>query len=253
MTYGASDFQMTERQCADIISPLRVLKRIGNNIQNTVLKCKHKDTKLIEHVRGIVRKELEHQNSDQTGKPDYALESTGAYIISTRQTEPYCKALMLFGIPLCGFSTGPNALIQPGVMPGECWAFKGQTGTAVIRLITKIYVTGVTVEHISRSISPSGQTNSAPKLFSIWGLHSPDDKEGFFFGQYIYDTNGAALQYFPVVHKCLHMFDIIEFKVHSNHGHRDYTCIYRLRVHGDLEGNLAAISGHDLPENFDRL
>ncbi|GLV36636.1 klaroid [Carabus blaptoides fortunei] len=230
-----------EKRNAEIVSSLHVLKTISNNIQNSVHKCQcSKDSTLVDQVRGVVREELEHRNADKTGKADYALESAGAYIISTRQTEPYgtgTTAMSLFGIPLCNSSHGPNALIQPGVMPGECWAFKGQAGTAVIRLITKIHVTGVSVEHISRSISPNGETNTAPKDFSIWGLQSADDTEGFFFGQYTYDMKGTAVQHFPVLHKSLRMFDIIEFKVHSNHGHPEYTCIYRLRVHGDLEQN----------------
>lgn len=57
---------------------------------------------------------------------------------------------------------------QPGVMPGECWAFQGSQGTAVIKLINQIYVTGISLEHIPRSISPSGEISTAPKEFSVW-------------------------------------------------------------------------------------
>lgn len=57
---------------------------------------------------------------------------------------------------------------QSGVLPGECWAFKGSTGTAVIKLINKIYVTGFSLEHIPSNISPTGDVSTAPKEFALF-------------------------------------------------------------------------------------
>lgn len=57
---------------------------------------------------------------------------------------------------------------KTGVLPGECWAFKGTTGNVVIQLLGPVHVSGVSLEHIPQSISPLGETSTAPKDFSIW-------------------------------------------------------------------------------------
>ncbi|XP_043499733.1 tetratricopeptide repeat protein 39C-like isoform X2 [Polistes fuscatus] len=90
-----------------------------------------------------------------------------------------------------------------GVLPGECWAFKGSSGTVVIQLLGPVYISGVSLEHISPSISPTGETTTAPKEFSVWN-------------------------------KAKKAYEIVEVKIHSNNGNRDYTCVYRIRVHGTL-------------------
>jgi hypothetical protein len=38
----------------------------------------------------------------------------------------------------------------------------------VIQLIGKVYITGVSLEHIPSVLSPTGETASAPKDFSVW-------------------------------------------------------------------------------------
>lgn len=58
--------------------------------------------------------------------------------------------------------------LQSGVMPGECWAFKGSTGTAVIKLISKVYISGFSLEHISQNISPTGDISTAPRDFAVF-------------------------------------------------------------------------------------
>ena len=115
--------------------------------------------------------------------------SAGGAILSIRDTEPYstgAPVLKLFGIPLCQQQNTPRAIIQviwlylisltfwsqciyqTGVLPGECWAFKGSRGSVVIRLLGHVYVSGVSLEHISSLISPTGETATAPKDFSVW-------------------------------------------------------------------------------------
>ena len=57
--------------------------------------------------------------------------------------------------------------LKSGVLPGECWAFKGSQGVAVIQLLGYVQVTGFTLEHVSPLITPTGESNSAPKDFDI--------------------------------------------------------------------------------------
>ncbi|KAG5311871.1 SUN1 protein, partial [Pseudoatta argentina] len=177
--------------------------------------------------------------------------STGGAILSIRDTEPYstgAPVLNLFGIPLCQQQNTPRAMIQTGVLPGECWAFKGSSGSVVIRLLGHVHVSGVSLEHISSLISPTGETATAPKDFSVWGLSDLDDKKPFSFGSFMYDNTGSPLQYFEVQNRVKKAYDIIEVKVHSNSGNPEYTCIYRIRVHGTLSETYQVRENHIFPK-----
>lgn len=116
-------------------------------------------------------------------------------------------------------------------MPGQCWAFKGSQGYIVIKLASSVLPTGFTIEHIPKSLSPSGEIDSAPREFEVWGLHSEND-EGVLLGNYEYDQNGDPFQYFAKKEANSEYFPLIELKINSNHGNLQYTCLYRFRVHG---------------------
>ncbi|XP_076300116.1 tetratricopeptide repeat protein 39C [Lasioglossum baleicum] len=190
-----------------------------------------------EMVKDLVRTELQTYDADKTGRTDYALQSSGGIILSTRNTETYsagAPVLKLFGIPLCQQQNTPQTIIQTGVLPGECWAFKGSTGNVVIQLLGSVFVSGVSLEHIPESISPTGETSTAPKDFSLWGLDCVDDTHPFFFGEFMYDNAGQPIQYFEIQKEPKKPYEIVELKVHTNSGNNEYTCIYRIRVHGTL-------------------
>ncbi|XP_044731520.1 SUN domain-containing protein 1-like [Chrysoperla carnea] len=192
----------------------------------------------LDYIKKLLKDALSQYDADKTGRTDFALESSGGAIVSIRSTENYVRGaptLTLFGIPLCSGSNSPRTIIQPSTLPGECWAFKGSSGTAVIKLLGRVVVTGVSLEHIPASISPTGELKTAPKEFSIWGLTSEVDNEGAFLGQFIYNISGPSVQYFPV-NNCYKSYNYVEFKVISNHGNPEYTCVYRIRVHGKLDG-----------------
>ena len=59
------------------------------------------------------------------------------------------------------------SLFQPEVHPGQCWAFRGSQGYIVIKTSTTIIPSGFTLEHIPKSLTPSGEIDSAPKDFSV--------------------------------------------------------------------------------------
>lgn len=58
--------------------------------------------------------------------------------------------------------------MQPNVYPGNCWAFKGHQGQVVIRLPARVYLTAITVQHITKDASPSGTISSAPKDIAVF-------------------------------------------------------------------------------------
>ncbi|XP_038163642.1 SUN domain-containing protein 1 isoform X2 [Cyprinodon tularosa] len=189
-----------------------------------------------EHVKLIVQNALKLYSQDRTGQVDYALESGGGSILSTRCSETYetKTALMsLFGLPLWYFSQSPRVVIQPDVYPGNCWAFKGSQGYLVIRLSLRILPTSFCVEHIPKALSPTGNITSAPRNFTVFGLDDEYQEEGTLLGDYTYEEDGEALQIFPVKEKNEKSFQIIEVRVLSNWGHPEYTCLYRFRVHGE--------------------
>uniref|UniRef100_A0A3B5LSE1 SUN domain-containing protein n=1 Tax=Xiphophorus couchianus TaxID=32473 RepID=A0A3B5LSE1_9TELE len=189
-----------------------------------------------EDVNLIVQNALKLYSQDRTGQVDYALESGGGSILSTRCSETYetKTALMsLFGLPLWYFSQSPRVVIQPDVYPGNCWAFKGSQGYLVIRLSLRIRPTSFCVEHIPKTLSPTGNIASAPRNFTVFGLDDEYQEEGTLLGHYTYEEDGDSLQIFPVKEKNDKAFQIVEVRVLSNWGHPEYTCLYRFRVHGE--------------------
>ncbi|XP_043380258.1 SUN domain-containing protein 1 isoform X32 [Chelonia mydas] len=186
-------------------------------------------------ARIIVNNALKLYSQDKTGMVDFALESGGGSILSTRCSETYetkTALISLFGIPLWYFSQSPRVVIQPDIYPGNCWAFKGSQGYLVVRLSMMIYPTAFTLEHIPKTLSPTGNITSAPKDFSVYGLEDEYQEEGTLLGQYVYDQGGESLQMFQVTEKNENAFQIVELRILSNWGHTEYTCLYRFRVHG---------------------
>ncbi|XP_055661606.1 SUN domain-containing protein 1 isoform X7 [Falco peregrinus] len=186
-------------------------------------------------VQIIVNNALKLYSQDKIGMVDFALESGGGSIVSTRCSETYetkTALFSLFGIPLWYMSQSPRVVIQPDIHPGNCWAFRGSPGYLVVKLSMKIYPTAFTVEHIPKTLSPTGNITSAPKNFSVYGLDDEYQEDGTLLGQYVYDQEGEPLQMFPVMEKSEKTFQIVELRIFSNWGHEKYTCLYRFRVHG---------------------
>nr|XP_034344987.1 SUN domain-containing protein 1 isoform X4 [Arvicanthis niloticus] len=187
-------------------------------------------------ARIIVNNALKLYSQDKTGMVDFALESGGGSILSTRCSETYetkTALLSLFGVPLWYFSQSPRVVIQPDIYPGNCWAFKGSQGYLVVRLSMKIYPTTFTMEHIPKTLSPTGNISSAPRDFAVYGLETEYQEVGQPLGRFTYDQEGDSLQMFHTLERPDQAFQIVELRVLSNWGHPEYTCLYRFRVHGE--------------------
>ncbi|XP_043477505.1 uncharacterized protein LOC122508293 isoform X2 [Leptopilina heterotoma] len=193
----------------------------------------------MEDMRKIVKEVLKIYDADKTGRVDYALETAGGQVISTRCTQGYnvkTRAYKLFGLTLYYESNDPRTVIQGNTLqPGACWAFQDFPGYLLIKLRNFIYVTGFTLEHVPKSILPNGDMRSAPRKFNVWGLKHENDLEPVMFGEYEFLDSEDNLQYFPVQNTTIKTnYDHVELRIHSNHGQLEYTCLYRFRVHGRI-------------------
>ncbi|CUT99140.1 SUN domain containing protein 1 [Echinococcus multilocularis] len=189
---------------------------------------------VLSHIDSI----FEVFTADGTGKADFALESAGGTVVSTRCTRTYTSfksAVSLFGITLAYWSRSPNEILQPSNHPGECWCFHGSEGQAIVRLAMPVHVTGVSLEHIPKSLAHTGRIDSAPRDFLIKALKSDSAQDGDVLGSFTYNAGGKPIQYFPVKARSDGKPTVfVELAITSNHGHPEYTCVYRLRVHGHL-------------------
>ncbi|XP_076173531.1 uncharacterized protein LOC143149771 isoform X3 [Ptiloglossa arizonensis] len=190
-----------------------------------------------ERVHEIVRNALRIYDADKTGRVDYALETAGGQIISTRCTQKYdikTRAFKVLAFTLYHENNNPRTVIQGNpIQPGACWAFQGFPGYLLIKLRSSIYITGFTVEHAPKSILPNGEMRSAPRKFNVWGFIDENDSAPVMFGDYEFAASDDSLQYFPIQNTTIEKpYEYVELRVHSNHGQLEYTCLYRFRVHG---------------------
>jgi len=236
----ACTFDINDPQLHDKI--LNVLKEqsITREVQHVIEKDKHNDAPdyeiIFERVDRMINEQFRRYDADRTGMADYALESSGGSVISTRCTVQYeekSRTEKIFGIPLWFSSYSPRSVIQRkgyGTSAGECWAFVGPHGYLTMQLSRRINVTAISYEHLPIELSPEGHIRTAPKNFLIWSFQDLNTKSQL-LGNFTYDSNGEPLQMFPVQQVDPLFTPIIELETLSNHG-ANVTCLYRLRVHG---------------------
>ncbi|XP_026326953.1 SUN domain-containing protein 1-like [Hyposmocoma kahamanoa] len=179
---------------------------------------------------------------------DFALESAGGRVIDTGNTIEHIihessvgYLLHLLASLACrGYECySARVVIRPGALPGECWAFKGNQGEVTIRLLGTVYVSGVSLEHIPPHMSPTKEISSAPRLFLLEGLEKRGGTTSHDFGSFQYDKDGPPIQFFEVQHPAAKPYNMVRLRVMGNWGHSVYTCVYRVRVHGELHHSLA--------------
>uniref|UniRef100_A0A8B9G502 SUN domain-containing protein n=1 Tax=Amazona collaria TaxID=241587 RepID=A0A8B9G502_9PSIT len=134
---------------------------------------------LKKEEQGLNQAALELASEIYFGRSDWALKTSGATIDMQRTSKTYnckenwvCRVLEFFCTP-----KPPDTILQPDVSPGNCWPLQGQQGQVVIRLPARVHLTAVSVQHISKEVSPSGTVISAPRDIAVfdtsWGLEVP--------------------------------------------------------------------------------
>lgn len=85
----------------------------------------------------------------------------------------YFESVIQTASPLsCPVSALPILPTKPEVYPGKCWAFRGSYGSVTIALSRSVRITHVTMEHLPKSLSPTGEIDSAPQDFGVYVSYS---------------------------------------------------------------------------------
>ncbi|KAJ3397945.1 Secreted beta-glucosidase sun1 [Lobulomyces angularis] len=203
---------------------------------------------------------------DSLGRLDYALETGGGKLLDILTSKSYCHKSTFLG---CDVDyRPPRTILQRDVSLGRCWPMKGvntaisNSGYFGIMLSRKITPTSITIEHVAKQLNFKNNFKSAPKNFKVYAVYHKltDSNEGDYIKENIngvdyflaplitsdnkfYDINKendgtelvfgrSEIQSFEVENK-LEGVEKVFVKIESNWGNDDYTCIYRVRVHGE--------------------
>lgn len=201
------------------------LSEISREQQRLLDEINVRFSKLQKRLKGMEDREM---NVD-VGEVDYAL---GGKVLSVGSVENEKNLTTETGWLSCcnTISRPPQTILEPSHLPGDCWSVEIENAIATIQLTSEIHVKSIALEHLHFSKSNTGKTSSAPKFFSVWGVKR--NKETDCLGSFEYDNRGPAVQTFPVKEHSESAYRVVRLQVFTNHGNPDYTCIYRIRVHG---------------------
>jgi SUN domain-containing protein 1/2 len=194
--------------------------------------------------------------------PDFALYSSGGRIIRSMTSRTYkgrpdrwLRTLTRKNSPK--FKPPVTALV-PDIHVGNCWAFAGAKGRLGIALSRKVYISAVTVDHPRKEAV--FETGTAPREFKVWGLlygeenvakaaayiktsspgrsSSEAPSDYLHIASFSYNVNSElstqTFSIFGAVRDLGISFDTVVFEIESNWGSEEYTCLYRVRVHGEI-------------------
>lgn len=197
---------------------------------------------------------VERFSADKDLPADFALGSAGGAIIATepssltswtRWARRYAVSVVTERRFTPLFPRPASVVLDPDVLPGNCWAFEGSRGSVTIRLARPVVVTSVTIEHTPRGSVFS--VSSAMRMFQVVGLPLDPESSEIDLGQFVFDVVGTDkrhLQTFGVAKTMQDTNDAVilravRIEILSNYG-ANHTSVYRIRIHGveDTSGNL---------------
>ena len=206
-------------------------------------------------VQADISAALELYSADRTNLVDYALQSSGGRIVAASPTHyalplhPTTSPWMsLFTHPWLP-SKRPEELLQPTTSVGSCWPMEGARGSVLIRLRERVEVTGLTLQHVSEGVVSDGG-GAMPRRWRVRGVRDEEldeavreveegrveGKAGKALGEFEYRREGTQVQQWRLQGKegqQREAYQYVRFDVLSNYGNHNYTCLYRIRVHGN--------------------
>lgn len=168
----------------------------------------------------------------------------------------------------------PITALHHDTHPGRCWPFAGTEGQLGVMLVAPAYIEEITIDHISKEVAFDMET--APKRMEVWGLVEgadnlqrydawnaaqaarreageqdeeeypatlPTDADYIRLARFAYDIEAPNhVQTFPVDPEVRNLgidFGVVVLRVLDNWGRKEYTCLYRFRVHGQKMGAIS--------------
>ena len=161
-------------------------------------------------------------------------------------------------------SVPADALLDADMSVGHCWPMAGRSGSVIIGLRERVLVSGISVQHPSVNVLPDGGA-SMPRKLRISGVEDEELREarrqvaeqnsvaadseteqqqqqtyvGSVLGEFEYVKGGSQVQQWSNDKKgtaagsSSRGYQFVRLDVLSNYGNSNYTCIYRVRVHGE--------------------
>ncbi|KAH6564029.1 hypothetical protein BASA62_008151 [Batrachochytrium salamandrivorans] len=221
-------------------------------------------------IHRVVASALEDYRADVLAIPDYALRSAGARVVSDLTSSTFSESFKpeflnrLAKVVDVRKTSGqfPATALSQDISPGNCWAMAGSSGTLGIYLAESIIPTDITIEHSPIQTSIGNRHKSAPRHFELWAVFDvkafasldlssdvvrrrvlpmrpdtlsnkrPAPPAGVLLGDFEFDPVKNSMRVYPL-HRVLDIrvaTVVVRFK--SNWGHPNWTCIYRVRIHG---------------------
>ncbi|NXI66798.1 SUN3 protein, partial [Anseranas semipalmata] len=190
-----------------------------------------------EAVQEIISQVLEKLEEDQAQMPDYACKSSGAAIIHAKTSPSFWNTngkVFFHSLPMLNYVRSPEVILKPDNHVGNCWSFPGSQGQIFIKSSLAIIPRAVTIYHgISGRRYNRDSISSAPKDIAIYGLKEEEEEQGMFLGEFTFMAAQSLSQTFQVKNKHSGFINYVRLQVLSNWGNPEYTCVYRIRLHGE--------------------
>jgi SUN domain-containing protein 1/2 len=169
---------------------------------------------------------------------DFASRTLGSRVYLHGTTPSFKTSWWSDWLPLIGSHSHSPAVVfkndhHSDLALGDCWCFAGSRGQITVLLAHPVVPTEFSIEHIGDSMNVV--RSSAPKRVQVYAVpdEEPDDT-GVLLAEYEYSLDGAATQSFKAQHSDSTVRSMIRLAILSNHGHPQYTCLYRFHVHSSI-------------------
>ncbi|KAG9104063.1 hypothetical protein FRC06_005763 [Ceratobasidium sp. 370] len=232
-----------------------------------------------EAFEQVVQRAVLATTKDTLARADFALYTGGGRVVPEYTSPTFSVSAQgwrgMLGIGTV-YGRSPAVALVPDINVGNCWAFAGSQGQLGVLLSRSVRVDSVTIDHVSKEVAYD--LKAAPKKFVVWGLvegadnlsklaqyrkqaeaqsigtgaegedqaEEPPYQDSIKLVEFEYDINATShIQTFAVpddVRATGIDVGMVIFKVQSSWGDPNFTCIYRVRVHGETAGpNLSKV------------
>uniref|UniRef100_A0A8V0X8K6 SUN domain-containing protein n=2 Tax=Gallus gallus TaxID=9031 RepID=A0A8V0X8K6_CHICK len=229
-----------DKELAKVQRQLHVLQWRARDITERALHEALRRTELPgftgEAVQKMIDQVLEKLEESPFQMTNYASKTSGAAIVRSKTSPSWIGSGRVFwqSLPLVAYMRPPEVILEPDNHPGNCWPFPGSQGHVFIKLPVAVFPTAVTINHgVPAAAYHADSISSAPKDFAVYGLQEEDDEKGTLLGEFIFTPGQAPGQTFQLKNEHSAFIKYVRLQVLSNWGHRDYTCVYQFRLHGD--------------------